>query len=29
VEVPIDVEVAPGTTRVRLNLRLVLNLKRR
>jgi signal recognition particle receptor subunit beta len=29
VEVPIDIEVAPGTTRVRLNLRLVLNLKRR
>jgi signal recognition particle receptor subunit beta len=29
VEVPIDVEVAPGTTRVRLNLRLVLNLKQR
>jgi signal recognition particle receptor subunit beta len=29
VEVPIDVEVAPGTTRVRLNLRLVLNFKRR
>jgi signal recognition particle receptor subunit beta len=29
VEVPIDLEVAPGTTRVRLNLRLVLNLKRR
>jgi hypothetical protein len=29
VEVPIDVEVAPGTTRVRLNLRLVLNLRRR
>lgn len=29
VEVPVDVEVAPGTTRLRLNLRLVLNLKRR
>jgi signal recognition particle receptor subunit beta len=29
VEVPIDIEVAPGTTRVRLNLRLVLNLRRR
>jgi len=29
IEVPIDIEVAPGTTRVRLNLRLVLNLKRR
>jgi hypothetical protein len=29
VEVPIDIEVAPGTTRVSLNLRLVLNLKPR
>jgi len=29
IEVPIDIEVAPGTTRVKLNLRLVLNLKRR
>ena len=29
VEVPVDVEIAPGTTRLRLNLRLVLNLKRR
>jgi signal recognition particle receptor subunit beta len=29
VEVPIDIEVAPGTTRVSLNLRLVLNLKSR
>ena len=29
VEVPIDIEVAPGTTRVSLNVRLVLNLHRR
>jgi len=29
VEVPIDIEVAPGTTRISLNLRLVLNLRRR
>jgi signal recognition particle receptor subunit beta len=29
VEVPIDIEVAPGTTRVSLNIRLVLNLNRR
>jgi hypothetical protein len=29
VEVPIDIEVAPGTTRVSLNIRLVLNLHRR
>jgi hypothetical protein len=29
VEVPIDIEVAPGTTRVSLNVRLVLNLNRR
>ena len=29
VEVPVDVEIAPGTTRLRINLRLVLNLKRR
>lgn len=29
VEVPIDIEVAPGTTRVSLNIRLVLNLKPR
>jgi hypothetical protein len=29
VEVPIDIEVAPGTTRISLNLRLVLNLKPR
>jgi len=29
VEVPIDIEVAPGTTRVSLNVRLVLNLTRR
>lgn len=29
VEVPVDVEVAPGTTRLRLNLKLVLNIKRR
>ena len=29
VEIPIDIEVAPGTTRVQLNLRLVLNLQRR
>ena len=28
-EVPIDIEIAPGTSRVHLNLRLVLNLKRR
>jgi len=29
VEVPIDIEVAPGTSRINLTLRLVLNLKRR
>jgi len=29
VEVPIDIEVAPGTTRVSLNVRLVLNLHKR
>jgi hypothetical protein len=29
VEVPIDIEVSPGTTRVSLNVRLVLNLHRR
>jgi signal recognition particle receptor subunit beta len=29
VEVPVDIEVEPGATRVRLNLRLILNLKRR
>jgi hypothetical protein len=29
VEVPIDIELAPGTTRVNLTLRLVLNLKQR
>jgi len=29
VEVPIDIEVAPGTTRVSLNVRLVLNLRKR
>jgi hypothetical protein len=29
IEVPVDVEVAPGTTRLRLNLRLILNLRRR
>jgi signal recognition particle receptor subunit beta len=29
VEVPIDIEVAPGTTRISLNLKLVLNLHRR
>jgi hypothetical protein len=29
VEVPIDIEVAPGTTRVSLNIRLVLNLHKR
>jgi hypothetical protein len=29
VEVPIDIEVAPGTTRVSLNVRLVLNMHRR
>lgn len=29
IEVPIDIEIAPGTTRVSLNVRLVLNLNRR
>jgi mutual gliding-motility protein MglA len=29
IEVPIDIEVAPGTTRISLNLRLILNLRRR
>jgi len=29
VEVPIDIEVAPGTKRVSLNVRLVLNLHKR
>ena len=29
VEVPIDIEVAPGTTRISINLKLVLNLRRR
>jgi hypothetical protein len=29
VEVPIDIEVAPGTTRISLNIRLLLNLRRR
>ena len=29
VEVPIDIEVAPGTTRVSLNVRLVLTLRKR
>ena len=29
IEVPIDIEIAPGTTRVSLNVRLVLNLHRR
>jgi signal recognition particle receptor subunit beta len=29
IEVPVDVEIAPGTTRLRLNIRLILNLKRR
>jgi hypothetical protein len=29
VEVPIDIEVAPGTSRVSLNIKLLLNLRRR
>ena len=29
VEVPIDIEVAPGTTRISLNVKLVLTLRRR
>jgi hypothetical protein len=29
IEVPIDIEVAPGTTRITLNVKLVLNLRRR
>ena len=29
VEVPIDIEIAPGTTRVSLNVRLILNLNKR
>jgi hypothetical protein len=29
VEVPIDIEVAPGTARISLNIRLLLNLRRR
>ena len=29
VEVPIDIEVAPGTTRISLNIKLLLNLRRR
>jgi hypothetical protein len=29
VEVPIDIEVAPGTTRISLNIKLLLSLRRR
>jgi hypothetical protein len=29
VEVPIDIEVAPGTTRISLNVKLILTLRRR